>query len=91
MTYRGAKQLLPTDQGPDGEPRPLSVSGGDDTNADESTGSFLPVLRDVAVSTPLSRASTNTFASSRPGCGLIEVSRYGAIPLPSEGKTSLFA
>ena len=31
-------------------------------------------------------ASTNTFVSSHSGCGIIEVGRYGAIPLSTSGK-----
>jgi hypothetical protein len=49
--------------------------------ADEPSNSYLPVLQDVTVSTKTSNASTDTFASSHSGCGIIEVGRYGAIPL----------
>ena len=81
LTYLGRNQLLTTSSPAEVERRSLSMS----VDADWSTGSFLPVLQDVGASTILSTTSTDTFVTSRPGCGLIEVGRYGAIALSSEG------
>lgn len=86
LTFRGARRVLALDGVPDSEselPGPMVVPSH---AADGPSNSYLPVLQDIAVSTKTSNASTDTFASSHSGCGIIEVGRYGAIPLSTSGK-----
>lgn len=83
LTYLGAKEV-PSDGGHEGEGSMSAPSQS--TCTCQPTSSFLPVLQDVNVSSSLPDVPTDTFVASHPGCGLIEVSRYGAIPLPKEGK-----
>jgi hypothetical protein len=86
LTFRGARRVLSLNGVLDSEskvPGPMAVPSH---AADGPSNSYLPVLQDVTVSTKTSNASTDTFASSHSGCGIIEVGRYGAIPLSTSGK-----
>ena len=53
------------------------------------TATFLPVLSDIQVPDKLSNTTNDTFAISQPGCGLIELSRYGVSPFPNDGMSRL--
>jgi hypothetical protein len=68
-----------------------SASSSNSTSCERPAMSFLPVLSDVQVSDTLSNATYGTFAISQPGCGLIELSRYGVAPFPKSGKLFLFS
>jgi hypothetical protein len=67
-----------------------STSSSTSTSIERPAASFLPVLSDMQVSDTLSNATYGTFAISHPGCGLIDLSRYGVAPLPNSCKSSLF-
>ena len=84
LTYHGHKRVLSTVTS--------ALEDDSSTNFDNRAerkhcgAEVLPVMTDVQISAALSNASCETFAAYKPGCGLIELSRYGARPFPSKGK-----
>lgn len=83
LTYRGVRRIIPVGDVPE------ETSSSAQSATDRPSTSFVPVLQDVSVSDKLSNASTETFVSSRPGCGFIEIGQYGAIPLSIERKLKI--
>lgn len=89
LSYLGAKQRLSGVYDEVEEFAFTSASSCYHSSVGRAAASFLPVLPDIQVSDALSNATYDTFAISQPGCGLIELSRYGVAPFPNHGRSRL--
>lgn len=83
LTYRGAKEILSAGNGVKEDE---TTTRADPPIVEDPASLFFPVLQDATGSIHRSRDVTDTFVASRPGCGLIDVGIYGAIPLPRDGE-----
>lgn len=89
LSYLGAKQSLSGVYDDVEEFAFASASSSNCTNFGRPDATYLPVLSDIQVSDTLSKTVYGTFAISQPGCGLIELSRYGVSPFPNDGTSRL--
>lgn len=89
LSYLGAKQRLSEVHDDVEEFAFPSASSCYLTSVRRPAATFLPVLSDIQVFGTLSNATYDTFAISQPGCGLIELSRYGVSPFSNSGASRL--
>lgn len=68
--------------------RALDLSGASTSKKGTETPSvsLLPVLASAETSDTFSETANENFATCRPGCGLVEISKYGAFPFPRDGR-----